>query len=123
MPNDLIRLMHALFLPAAETYHTADWQPALDVYQTRTGWLLKFDLAGVRPDDIVLAVSGNRLHVQGTRKDWCAEQGCAHYQMEITYSHFDRVVELPCDLERARIVTDYQYGLLLVRIETEEAAT
>jgi HSP20 family molecular chaperone IbpA len=39
--------------------------------------------------------------------------------MEITYSQFERTLELPCNLEHAQITTDYQYGLLLVRVETE----
>lgn len=119
MPNDLIRFMHALFLPAAGTFHEGPWQPAVDVYRTRTGWLVKFDLAGVRPDDLTLSASGSRLRLQGTRKDWSAEEGCCHYRMEIVYSQFDRTLELPCNLERAKITTDFQYGLLLVRIETE----
>ena len=47
------------------------------------------------------------------------EEGCSHYVLEISYSHFERTIELPTNLERARIATEYQYGLLLVRIQTE----
>jgi HSP20 family molecular chaperone IbpA len=37
--------------------------------------------------------------------------------MEIAYSHFERSLELPCDLERADITTEFHDGMLLVRIE------
>jgi HSP20 family protein len=119
MPSDLIRLMRSLFLPPAELRLGESWQPAVDVSRTRRGWLIKAELAGVRPEDIRVTAAGNRLSIQGTRRDWLSDEGCCHYRMEITYSKFERTLELPCDLERARITTDYQYGLLLVRVETE----
>jgi HSP20 family protein len=91
----------------------------VDVYRTPWGWLVKFDLAGVRPQDLSLGVGGTRLTVRGSRRDWCAEKGWSHYRMEIAYSHFERSIELPCNLELARIASDYRDGMLLVHIETE----
>jgi HSP20 family protein len=119
MPSDLIRLMQSLFPTAADALRGALWQPAVDVYRTRAGWLVKAELAGVRPEDIRVTVAGNRLSIQGSRRDWLSEEGCCHYRMEISYSRFERTLELPCDLNKAHITTDYQYGLLLVRVETE----
>ena len=66
-----------------------------------------------------MIASGRRLTVRGARRDWLAEEGCCHYRLEISYSRFERTLELPCNVEAARITTDYQYGLLVVRIETE----
>jgi HSP20 family protein len=119
MAGDFIRLMHTLFLPAAETAREISWRPPTDVYRTRYGWLVKFDLAGVLPEDIQLSVSGQRLTLRGRRRDWCREEGCTYYLMEIAYSYFERSIELPGDLERARIATEFRHGLLLVRIQTE----
>src|SRR5205807_3254442 len=96
MPKDLIRLMHALFLPGTRC-GDAPWEPAADVYRTRHGWIVKFDLAGVRPDDIELTALGNTLSVRGVRRDHVREEGCCHYRMEIAYSRFERTLELPCD--------------------------
>jgi HSP20 family protein len=120
MARDLTRLMHALFLPASERFHEVLWQPAVDVYRTHTGWLVKAELAGVRPEDIQLSVTGRRLTLRGQRRDWFTEKCECCYRLEITYSDFERTIELPINLERARIATDYQYGLLLVQIQTED---
>jgi HSP20 family protein len=119
MPKDMIRLMHALFLPAVQSARQALWCPAADVYRTRKGWLVKFDLAGVRPEDIDLEVQGRRMRVRGVRRDCATEEGCRYYLMEISYSNFERVLELPCDLQRAEISTDYRDGMLLVHINPE----
>jgi HSP20 family molecular chaperone IbpA len=40
--------------------------------------------------------------------------------MEIAYSRFERVLELPCDLGRAEIETTYRDGMLFVHIRTGE---
>jgi HSP20 family protein len=121
MPKDLIRLMHALFLPAAGGCREGLWCPAADVYRTRRGWLVKFDLAGVRPEDIDLEVQGTHMRLRGTRRDSASHEDCHYYQMEISYSDFERVLTLPCDLQRADISTEYRDGMLLVHISPEDA--
>jgi HSP20 family protein len=119
MSKDLVRLMHVLFPTAAPATGSGLWRPAADVYQTRRGWLVKLDLAGVRPEDVTVEVQGRLLRVRGARRDCTVEENCQYYQMEIAYSSFERTLELPCDLERASISTDYRDGMLLVLIRTE----
>lgn len=116
MSEDLIRIMHALFLPAVESCRDSPWCPATDVYRGRQGWIVKMELAGVRPEDLEVTVLGRRLTVRGVRRDWTAPEGCRYYQMEIAYSPFERSIELPCDLERADVTSEYRDGMLLVRI-------
>jgi HSP20 family protein len=106
-------------LPAARSFAPVGWRPAVDVYRTRTGWLAKFDLAGVRPEDIQLHVEGTRLSVQGIRRDCEMEADCCYHRLEIAYSQFERQVEFPVSLDEAHITTEYQAGMLLVRIQTE----
>jgi HSP20 family protein len=121
MSTNLTKLIHSLFDQLSESLERAQWQPAADVYRLAGNWLVKFDLAGVRPEDIKIRVSGRRLQVEGHRRDWLVgevPQGSA-YSMEISYSQFARTLELPCDLERAQITTDYRDGMLLVRIQCE----
>ncbi len=118
MSRDLIRLMQSFF-PCEEGMREAVWRPAVDVYRTPKGWLLKFDLAGVRPEDVSLKVEGCRVTVQGVRHDWLTEEGCSYYRMEITYNHFERCVDLPCTVEPASITTDYRHGMMLVHLTTE----
>ncbi len=96
------------------------WQPAADIYRTKSGWLLKFELAGVTSDDVKVEVQGSRLSVRGVRRDLMLDECCSYYSLEIAYSHFERTVELPCDLGEARLDLEFRDGILLVRIGTEE---
>jgi HSP20 family protein len=121
MRPDRIRQLQSLFFPIAETARAGTWQPAADVYRTRQGWLVKLDLAGVRPEDVQVSAQGSRLTVRGTRRDWSLQEGCCHYQMEIAYSHFERSLTLPCDLEHARVSAEHRHGMLLIEVQLEGA--
>jgi HSP20 family protein len=118
--GDRIRFRQALFLPVAGTQRANAWQPSVDVYQIRGGgWLVKFDLAGVRREDITLTASGKRLTLQGVRHDAVCDESCRHYRMEISYSRFERSIELPIVVDPQRVRTDYRDGMLLVYIQGE----
>jgi HSP20 family protein len=92
------------------------WQPAADVYSTCSGWLLKFELAGVRPEDVTVTVIGSRVRVQGVRRDWTAQEVISYHSMEIAYNRFERTVELPCSVEGCQFSFEFRDGLLLVRV-------
>ena len=75
MSKDVVEWMQALFLPAVQACRAAHWSPAVDVYRTRSGWLVKLELAGVRPGDLSVGVRGSHLTVRGKRLDACAQAG------------------------------------------------
>ncbi len=95
------------------------WQPAADTFRCPDGWLVKFDLAGVRPEDFEVRLVGRRLTVEGIRRDWQIETGYHYYSMEISYNRFQRTIELPRALDQAQVTTEYRDGMLFVRLQTE----
>jgi HSP20 family protein len=112
-------LRRSLFFPPAEALAQSYWQPSADIYRTDSGWLVKFDLAGVHPDEIELRLEQHGLTISGVRRDWMIAQ-CQHsYSMEISYNRFQRTVQLPCEIEHVRTSTEYRDGMLLVRLECE----
>ena len=66
------------------------------MYRTQHGWLVKLDLAGVRPADVTVDLTGSTLTVSGCRRDWLVQRAWDHLQMEIAYNCFERRFELPC---------------------------
>jgi HSP20 family protein len=115
MAQDLKRLIELLVAPPAGARENA-WCPPADVYRTASGWAVKFDLAGVRPDELEVVVNGRTLVLRGMRRDWSIEEARASYQMEISYNRFERTIEMPCELERATLSIEYRDGMLFVRL-------
>jgi HSP20 family protein len=118
MARELGRLINELLGASAGDLQHAPWRPAADVYRTADGWLVKLELAGVRPDEIQLSAQGRRLLIEGRRRDSIIQESGECYSLEISYSRFERSIDFPCSLNQARILTDYQNGMLVVRIVT-----
>jgi HSP20 family protein len=121
MSRSTIRIRQLLFLPAVERLREPTWQPAADIYRTATGWVVKFDLAGVPPEEVELTAQGCRLTLKGSRRDCQQEEGCVCHLMEIDYSDFERTLVLPCELDHADISAEARHGMLIVRIRTERS--
>jgi HSP20 family protein len=96
------------------------WCPAADVYRTSEGWIVKVDLAGIRPADIEITIDGPVLRISGLRRDSVCGEGISHYQLEITYSRFEKMIQFPRSIEHASIARDYHDGLLILRLHEEE---
>jgi HSP20 family protein len=92
------------------------WNPAADVYRTHDGWIVKVDLAGVQSADVEVGIDGPFLRVSGLRRDSVCGEGVSHYQLEITYSRFEKVIQFPCSIEQASITRDYHDGLLILQL-------
>ena len=91
------------FTPDAAASQEMRWEPDADIYRSRCGWLVKLDLARVRWSDLTLEAAGRRLAVRGRRRDLVVSEDWSHYSMEIAYSDFERIIEMPCDLDRAAV--------------------
>jgi HSP20 family protein len=99
------------------------WCPAADVYRSTDGWIVKVDLAGVKPADVEVVVDGDLLRISGSRRDATCGEGISHYQLEITYSRFEKMIRFPRSIEHAAIDRDYRDGLLILQLhEVSEQA-
>lgn len=92
------------------------WVPNTDVYVTDHGLVVKVELAGMRREDLTLAVEGNRLRIAGQRPDGCRASKCSFLVMEITYGPFESVIEMPPGYDLARATAAYQNGFLRVDV-------
>ena len=94
------------------------WEPPADIYKTPEGWKVKLDLAGVKPDDIEILISGSQLIIRGVRRDSVIAEGWSYYQLEITYSRFERVLSLPCDLSKVEVSSEFYNGWLILHLRS-----
>ena len=97
------------------------WCPAADVYRTADGWIVKVDLAGIKPSDVEVTIDTDVLRLSGSRRDGICGEGVSHYQLEITYSRFEKMIQFPRSIEHVTIERDYHDGLLILRLHEEQA--
>lgn len=121
--EDLLWLTRRLHLAPRERIRPLRWRPSADVYRTQRGWLVKFELAGVEEEAVEVTLSGRWLLLRGSRFDIDCVEGFESHALEIAYSHFERAVELPVVLDRARLETEFRRGMFLVHVITEGSAS
>ncbi len=95
------------------------WNPAADVYRSPDGWTVKVDLAGVRADDLEIALDQSSLLIRGCRRDTFVQENLSYQQMEIVYSRFEKTIHFPCAIEDASIAHDYRDGFLIISLHCE----
>ena len=110
--------LYSQSLPEArrDTGGQTHWVPNTDVYATDDGLVVKVELAGMRREDLELAVEGNRLLITGQRPDGCRAPGCKFLVMEIHYGAFECVIEVPAGYELSQARAAYQNGFLRVDV-------
>jgi len=98
------------------------WRPSADLYRTSDGWLLKVELAGVRPEDVQVQAQGRWLTVSGTRRDIALSSGTRCQSLEIAYDAFERRFEFPADLTEFDARLEFQNGMLLIDLRRSAAS-
>jgi HSP20 family protein len=111
-----IKRMRAVFVPLRDA--EALWEPAVDVYRSGAGWLIKMEAAGVRLEDIQVAIRDNAVLLKGVRRDRIQEQEgeFSSHSMEIDYAPFERKIVLPGQLSVNSIELETREGFILVRL-------
>ena len=95
---------------------SADWAPAVDIYETEASYEVIVNLAGVNREQIEVYADAHVLTVAGWRADPVpAGKVCVH-QMEIEQGQFNRRLNLPEDADTDKVTARYRDGFLLVSI-------
>lgn len=115
-PDELNDVKRRVFTTPQSPVEPSCWQPPADIYQLRDGWLVKVELAGIQPEALEIKTAGRTLVIRGRRCDRLPREGLIAYSMEIAYSRFQRILDLPADLDRLALASEYRDGMLLIRI-------
>lgn len=117
------QVMETLLHGGAIASGTGGWAPRVDIRETSDMFVVTVDLPGVQRDDIEVTVEGSYLHVTGVRGEPALE-GCVRWhQMEISYGRFERVINLPFEIDPDRIRASFQDGFLNIEIPRTEATS
>jgi HSP20 family molecular chaperone IbpA len=92
------------------------WRPVMDAFHTVDDMVLRYELAGVAPDDIRVRVDGRVLWVEGERRAPDAVAPELSMRAERTYGRFDGSIALPQGTDPAAVRASYQHGVLEIRV-------
>ncbi|PYU86364.1 MAG: hypothetical protein DMG08_29930 [Acidobacteria bacterium] len=94
------------------------WRPAINGYRCGDRFIICVDVAGVDKAAIQVLAAPRRLTIRGTRlppePDCDQPQPVQVLAMEIDYGPFERVLELPAEVDPERVDAEHREGLLWV---------
>jgi len=95
------------------------WKPPLDIYETEDEVIVLVEIAGMKKQEIEVAMQGNVLIISGNRIEDVPYKVKLE-QMEINYGKFQRIVKIFTPIERGKITATYENGLLRIRLPKGE---
>jgi HSP20 family protein len=90
--------------------------PPLDVSETDKQLTLRFELPGVKPDDVEINVSGSVLTLRGEKSESREEKSATCTYSERSYGSFSRSVQLPSTVDPDKVEATYKDGVLSVTL-------
>lgn len=105
------------FDDAPTQWHATDGELALDVSETDTYIIVEAPIAGVRAEDVSLAISGDMLTIRGTRQPTENTDGRAYLYRECHWGSFSRSLILPCHVDVAASQALFQNGILTITLQ------
>ena len=111
--------MNPLF--AAE-FAAGEWAPAVDIIENDRGIVIKAELAGIDPKDVVVTIDNNVLTLKGERHVEKDAKKESFHRMERAYGVFARSFALPEHVDAGKVTAEFKDGLLTVTLPRTEAA-
>lgn len=110
-------------LPLEENYWPMKpWLPACDIFETDKELVLKFELPGVKKEDVKVTMENNVLMLRGDRKFEEETDRENYHRVERHYGEFTRTFNVPMFVDATKINAEFKYGVLTVTLPKREEA-
>lgn len=95
--------------------------PRCEVKETESAYFLRFDLPGMKKEEIHVDLNENRLTVSGERRsETKSEQDKVHFS-EISYGSFTRSFTFPQPVDGEKVKAKFEDGILEVEVAKDSA--
>lgn len=91
-------------------------QLTIDVYQTDNDVVIKSTIAGVKPEDLDVAINNDMITIRGERKNEEIVTDENYYYQECYWGSFSRSVVLPVDVLPDKAEASLKNGILTIRL-------
>ena len=93
-----------------------DGQLTVDLYQTPTEIIIKSMVAGVKPEDLDIAITRDMVTIKGKRETERFVKDEDYIHQELYWGSFSRTIMLPAEIEVEEAEAVEKHGLLILRL-------
>jgi HSP20 family protein len=95
--------------------------PAVNVFADKDGYVLRFEVPGIAPENVDVQMRGHTLTVSGKREP-VTPAGASPHRSERGTGAFSRSITLSDELDLERATATHKNGLLTVHVPKREEA-
>lgn len=121
LQNDLDRFFED-FTSNRSTPTTGAFSPSLELSEDKSNYIMKFDIPGVRKEDVSVEVDGNVLTVTAERREEKKSEDRRNRYSEISYGSYARSCTLPSAVDEKKVDAKFEDGVLTVTIPKTETS-
>ncbi len=104
-----------------------DWVPSetegqlsIDVYQTPADIVIKSTIAGVKPENLDIAITNDMVTIRGRRETDDDLEKDDYFYQECYWGAFSRSIILPVDVQTDKSLATLKNGVLTIRLPKSE---
>ncbi len=98
------------------------WEPSVDVSETKTEYLVKAVLPGVKKEDVRVELNNKQLVISGKRENTSDTENETVHHRESFYGAFSRTFALPDNIDTSKLQAHCENGVLTVHLPKMKAA-
>ena len=96
--------------------------PSCELTEDDTSYTLKFDLPGIKKDQVNVEIDGDQLTVKAERHQEKKQESKKKYFSEISYGSYMRTMTLPSAIDEKKVDAKFENGVLTVTVPKETQA-
>jgi HSP20 family protein len=103
---------------------TGSYLPPVNIRENDGQVIAEVELPGMSEKEIDITVTRDTLRISGEKKQQEETKKENYYCMESSYGSFDRLVDLPSEVDEEKTEAEFKNGVLTVRMpKSQEAKT
>jgi HSP20 family protein len=106
----------------SETWASGKITPRLDVSEDDKGFHVAVELPGMSDKDVAVTVDARVLTIRGEKKEEKEKKDKDVFRRERAYGSFRRTIELPSDVDSAKIEAKFKDGVLTIDLPKTKQA-
>jgi HSP20 family protein len=94
--------------------------PALDLSETKDGYLVEAAVPGLKPEDLEITLENNVLTIKGETRQESEDKQRNYHRVERRFGSFQRTITLPNTVKADAIKAEMEHGVLKLEIPKAE---
>ena len=101
---------------------TSEFKAACDLSETADAFQVRMDVPGIKPEEITVQVTGDKVQVSGERKEEKEEKGKTFHHTERRTGSFLETIVLPSAVQDEKVQAEFHDGVLTITLPKTEAS-